>query len=530
MPRTHRKVLASALTASLTATLIATLGPATQGRAGARLAWGACPAAEPDFPRDPRLRCATLRVPLDYRSPQGRQITVTVSRLPAAKPGLRRGILLTNPGGPGVSGLDQPGALAEVLPAEVVARYDLIGFDPRGVGASTPVTCGLPADISPELIPGYPAPNGSIARNVAFARNTARSCAAHSGGLLPHITTANTARDMDRIRAALGEPRLSYLGYSYGTYLGAVYTTLFPQRSDRIVLDSAIDPKLVWYDLWRTWGQAVAVRLPDFAKWAAARDDVYHLGSSTAAVQRTYYRLARTLDSDPREVPDGDAITGNLFRELTRSYLYSDFFFPELAEIWQFLADPSAEPPALTAASAPARTARTAVPADNHYAALFAVVCGDASWPRNPAVYARNVAADRRAWPLTAGMPANIWPCAFWPYRPAEPPVKVTASGPRNVLILQNLRDPATSLRSGAGLRAALGRRAAFITQDAGGHAVLGARSGPCVDAIATAFLTTGALPARDRLCPAPPPVDEMSTARASTVLPVPTGLLGVRK
>jgi len=514
---------------ALVATMIAALGSATPARAvdaaGAGLAWGDCPPAAPDFPQDPRMRCATLRVPLDYRSPQGRQITITISRLPAAKPSLRRGILLINPGGPGVSGLDQPGPLAEVLPAEVVARYDLIGFDPRGVGASTPVTCGLPADLSPELIPGYPAPSGSIVRNVAFARNVARSCAAHSGGLLPHITTANTARDMDRIRAALGEPKLSYLGYSYGTYLGAVYTTLFPRRSDRIVLDSAIDPKLVWYDMWRTWGQAVAVRLPDFTKWAAARDDVYDLGSSPAAVQRTYNRLARTLDSEPREMPESDAITGNLFRELTRSYLYSDYFFPELAEIWQFLADPEAEAPALTAASIPARMAG---PADNHYAALFAVVCGDASWPRNPAAYARNVAADRRAWPLTAGMPANIWPCAFWPYRPVEPPVKVTASGPRNVLILQNLRDPATSLRSGAGLRAALGRRAAFITQNAGGHAVLGARSGPCVDAIATAFLITGALAGRDRLCPAPPPVDEMSAAQATTVLPVPTGLLGV--
>lgn len=525
MQRRHRQLLVSALVA----TMIAVLGPAAQGRgagsAGAGLAWGACPPAEPDFPRDPRMRCAALRAPLDYRSPHGRQITITISRLPAAKPSLRRGILLTNPGGPGVSGLDQPGPLAEVLPAEVVARYDLIGFDPRGVGASTPVTCGLPAAVPPELIPGYPTSSGSIARNVAFARNTARSCAEHSGGLLPHITTANTARDMDRIRAALGERKLSYLGYSYGTYLGAVYTTLFPQHSDRIVLDSAIDPKLVWYDVWRTWGQSVAVRLPDFTTWAAARDDVYHLGSNAAEVQRTYDRLARTLDSDPREVPDGDAITGNQFRELTRSYLYSDFFFPELADVWQFLADPEAEPPALTVESA---TAGMPAPADNHYAALFAVVCGDASWPRDPAVYARNVAVDRRAWPLTAGMPANIWPCAFWPYRPVEPPVNVTASGPRNVLILQNLRDPATSLRSGTGLRAALGRRAAFVTQDAGDHGILGARSGPCVDAITTAFLTTGALPGRDRRCPAPPPVDDVSAARAATVIPMPTGLLGV--
>jgi len=519
----------------LVAAMIGVLGTATGGHAadpaGAALAWGACPAAEPDFPRDPRMRCAKLRVPLDYRSPRGRQITITISRVPAAEPGLRRGILLTNPGGPGVSGLDQPGALAEALPAEVVARYDLIGFDPRGVGASTPVTCGLPATIPAGLLPGYPALDGSIARNVDFARSTARACAAHSGGLLPHITTANTARDMDRIRTALGERRLSYLGYSSGTYLGAVYATLFPHRGDRIVLDSAVDPALVWYDMWRTWGPAVAARLPDFTAWAAARDDAYHLGSSAASVERTYHRLARTLDRDPREVPDNEPFTGTMFRELTRSYLYSDFFFPELAEIWRFLADPEAEPPALTAGTAmTGTTAAAGVPADNHYAALFAIVCGDVSWPRTPAVYARNVAADRRAWPITAGMPANVWPCAFWQFRPVEPPVKVTATGPRNVLILQNLRDPATSLRSGTGLRAALGRRAAFVTQDAGDHGIFGARSGPCVDAIATAFLTTGALPGRDRRCPAPPPVDDdMSAAQAPTLRPVPGGLLGLR-
>jgi len=532
MQRRHRQLLASALVA----TMIAALGPATQGRAadpaGAAPAWGACPAAEPDFPRDPRMRCARLRVPLDYRSPRGRQITITISRIPAAGPGPRRGILLANPGGPGAAGLDEPGALAEALPAAVVARYDLIGFDPRGVGASTPVTCGLPADIPADLLPGYPAPGGSIARNIDFARRTARACAAHSGGLLPHITTANTARDMDRIRAALGERSLSYLGYSSGTYLGAVYATLFPHRGDRIVLDSAVDPALVWYGMWRTWGQAVAARLPDFTAWAAARDDTYHLGSSPAAVERTYHRLARALDREPREVPDGEPFTGNMFREQTRFYLYSDFFFPGLAEIWRFLADPGAEPPALaTGTAAAGRAAPAGVPADNHYAALFAFVCGDASWPRTPAVYARNVAADRRAWPLTAGMPANIWPCAFWEHRPAEPPVKVTANGPRNVLILQNLRDPATSLRSGTGLRTALGRRAAFVTQDAGDHGVFGVRSGPCVDAIAIAFLTTGALPGRDRRCPAPPPVDDadMSSAQAPTLLPAPGGLLGVR-
>lgn len=156
-----------------------------------------------------------LQVPLDYRRPGGRQITVAVSRIPAADPATRRGVLLLNPGGPGGEGLDTP---SEAGPAgePLLAAYDLIGCDPRGVGHSTPVTCGLTeAQLTPPL--PYPAPDGSIAANVAFARSAAAACAARSGDLLPYITTANTARDMDRIRQALGTSRLSYYGDSYGT-------------------------------------------------------------------------------------------------------------------------------------------------------------------------------------------------------------------------------------------------------------------------------------------------------------------------
>jgi pimeloyl-ACP methyl ester carboxylesterase len=487
---------------------MATLAIGSPAHAGGRVAWGDCPAADPEFPRDPRLECARLRVPLDYRKPRGRQITITISRIPAAEPSRRQGVLLTNPGGPGAPGLDWAGAMAGVLPEEVLARYDIIGFDARGVGHSTPVTCGLTLDSLVEMLPGYPAPDGSIARNVEFARKTARSCAAHSGDLLPYITTANTARDMDRIRAALGETTISYLGFSYGTYLGAVYASLFPRAGDRIVLDSAIDPNLVWYGIWRTWGQAVNSRLGDFTAWAAARDDVYHLGATPGAVRQTYLRLAGALDREPLELPD-ETITGNIFREVTRSFLYDDVFFPELASIWQFLADPSGPSDvASRLAQTVNRATAAGVPGDYPQAALYAVVCGDVSWPRDPAVYQRNVAADRRAWPVTAGMPANIWPCAFWESQPVEPPVKVTGSGPRSVLILQNLRDPATSWRSGYGLRVALGRRAAFVTQDAGGHSVYGAHPGECVSTIATTFLTRGTLPARDRWCPGPTPDD----------------------
>jgi pimeloyl-ACP methyl ester carboxylesterase len=479
-----------------------------------KLVWGACPPSELDFPRDPRLTCAALTVPLDYRNPRGRTLTVEVSRITTATPASRHGILLSNPGGPGGPGLDLPSVLAALLPAQVVDQYDLIGFDPRGIGYSTPVTCGLSATPDPTLTLPYPAPDGSIARNVAYARATAAACAGASGDLMPFITTANTARDMDRIRAALGEPKLSYYGVSYGTYLGGVFTSLFPGRSDRIVLDSSVDPQVVWYNMWRTWSAGVALRLPDFTAWAAARDDTYHLGASPQAVDALFTALTTALDRDPVPLGNGLTLDGNLLRELTRGLLYADANFPILAQDWQLArqvvgggaaADPGAMARALASAVGPRPSAGVlagAVPADNQVSALYSVVCDDAAWPRDVDRYARNVAADRRAFPDTAGMPANMWPCAAWPTRPVEPPVRVTDRGPRDVLMLQNTRDPATPLVSALGMRASLGRRAAMILVDEGGHGVFGL--GSCADQVAIDYLATGQLPASDRFCPAP--------------------------
>jgi pimeloyl-ACP methyl ester carboxylesterase len=447
-------------------------------------------------------------VPRDYRVPDGETITIAVARFRATDPAKRRGIMLVNPGGPGGSGIEFARYLADSLPTDVRERYDLIGFDPRGVGRSTPISCGIPQTTPIDLLLPYPAPDGSIDRNIAHARRTARACAATAGDLLPHITTANTARDMDRIRAALGEAKTSYLGFSYGTYLGAVYLSLFPQRADRIVLDSAVDPTRVWYDFMRSKGAAFALRLPDFTRWAAARDDIYQLGATPGAVERTYHRIAGRLDRRPAELPEM-TVTGNVFRQLTSRLLEDDRAFGDLAEFWQAFSAP-ANPPTTEAAE----TITRAVPAaDNSVAVLYAIVCGDVSWSPDIDRYARNTAAHRRAFPATAGWPANIWPCGFWAHRPAEPPVTVTDRGPRNVLILQNLRDPSTSWHNGHGLRRALGDRAAFVTVDAGGHGIYGIRSGPCTDAVTTGFLVSGRLPARDQFCQGPSPEDVPAAA-----------------
>jgi pimeloyl-ACP methyl ester carboxylesterase len=504
-----RKILA----AVAAAVLPLALAPAATAAAAPApaLRWGDCPPEQPGIPRDPRQECATLAVPLDHREPRGRTIDIHVSRLRATDPELRRGVLMLDSGGPGDTGLDFASVLGALMPAALRARYDIIAFDPRGVDYSAPITCRLPRDTDPELSERYPDVDGSIDRNVAISREVARLCAEHGGDTMPHVTTANTARDMDLIRAALGERRMSYLGYSYGTYLGAVYRTLFPHRLDRVVLDSAIDPTRFGYAQLRLIGIGARLRLPDFTRWAAQRDGTYHLGATPAAVRRTFDDLTARLDREPLILPDGTRITGNLVRVLTYAGMYRDAGFPGLAQTWQAIAA-AVLPPAgrAVAPAAPAALARTVpeIPPDNQETVQLAIYCNDGEWPSDIETYRRNVAVDRVLFPETAGSGANVAPCAFWPFPRLERPVRVTGGGRRNTLIVQNLRDPATPWVGSVGLRRVLGSAAATVDVDQGGHGAYLLAASACANDTVTAFLTHGVLPAGGyRLCPgqAPP-------------------------
>lgn len=501
-------LLASVAAATAVATMTA-ITPA-QSRPAPKTApvtWGDCPPAAPGIQRDPSQVCGAVTVPLDYRNPSGRAISIAVSRIPARKPAQRRGVLLVNPGGPGAQGQDFASQLVPLLPDRVLDDYDLIGFDPRGVGHSAPVTCGLTADqVLRNNLP-YPAPDGSIKANVAFARHAAAGCEAKSGDILPFITTANTARDVDRIRQALSERRISYYGGSYGTYLGAVYASMFDSHVDRMVLDSAVDPAKIWYRQWQLWSVGIADRLPDATGYVAQHAGTLHLGSTTKAARRTYLALARRLDRHPVDVA-GSTLDGNLLRILTYKLLYNDAALPALGQLWaaatDFVDGSATEQDTTvvrTVIGAVNEAPSPGVPRDNATAAAYAVVCDDVRWDRHPADYAANVAVSRAVRPASAGMPANIWPCAFWPTRPIEHPVSITSHGRRNILILQNERDPATPLVSGKGIRAALGQRAAFVRVDAGGHGVV-VDQNSCANAILDGFLGGGRLPRQDRSCP----------------------------
>ncbi|MGP4018753.1 alpha/beta hydrolase [Saccharopolyspora sp. 5N708] len=480
--------------AVLVAAVVASLTPAGVSLATTpdTLNWGKCPADVPGA----GLECATLDVPLDYRDPDGQTIEIAVSRLSSTNPEQRRGVLLTNTGGPGGVGLNFPATLRDNgLPQSVLDSYDVIGMDPRGVGHSTPVTCDLPAEYWTN-IPEFALNADDVAKRAATVKNAAERCGSSaSAPVLPHITTANTARDMDRVREALGESKVSYFGISYGTYLGSVYTTLFPHRSDRIMLDSATGPGGWDAAFSRMFGRGLEDRLPDFAEFAAAHPE-YGLGETPEQVRAKYFDLAARLDAKPS--PEG--FDGKLFRHITFAELYYDRRMPVLAELWRALdtGNPVPTPPSGAAEQAPGAAEQ---PADNYLASQLHVICNDSDWPEAVATYQRNVAIDRIRHPMFGAAGANITPCAFWPSEPTEPQVEITDRGPSNVLILQNLRDPATPLVGAQELRKAFGDRARMVTADQGGHLAYLYLDNQCANDIVTNFLVTGQRPRHDFAC-----------------------------
>ncbi|RFU86606.1 alpha/beta hydrolase [Streptomyces triticagri] len=457
------------------------------------LDWGPCRGEG----LDPRQECATLRVPMDYSEPDGEQIGIAVSRIPSESPGKRRGALVLIPGGPGGSSINDPSGKGQKLPQKVRDTYDLIGFDPRGVGRSNPVDCNLEhADLALSKLRPWPAPDGSITENLATARRMAKTCARNGDELLQHLSTANEARDIDRIREALGERRISAWGVSYGTYVGAVYGELFAHRTDRIVLDSNDDPDPERVS--RAWlaghEQGVEDTFPVFAEWAADPDNPDRLAATAAEVRPRFLRLAARLDREPIPWPGAnpEELNGNVLRQTLLDSFYAPDRFPALAKLIS-AAEQGTVPPA---PEAPPEEAL-----QNNAAVGAGVLCNDVEWPESAAGYRKDVAESRSAYPLTAGMPRNAMVCAAWPYPQREKPVRITDRGPSNVLLIQNARDVATPLSGARKLRAALGDRATMVVNDATGHDAYLANGTACGDRLVSRFLATGERPGRDAYC-----------------------------
>ena len=478
------------------------LPAAAEDHESAIVDWGACPE---DVPGADRLECASIAVPLDYDELDAATIDVMISRVAGTVPDERRGVLMLNPGGPGGQGLSQPTDLIDLgLPNDVTNAYDLIGMDPRGVGHSTPVSCGFTVEQGHRgNVPPYATDEADVAEQAETAKAIADQCAVNDpDGLMRHMTTANTARDMDFIRAALGEDRISFFGASYGSALGAAYASMFPEQSDRIVLDSNLGATALDWDAQRRWGPGFEEGFPTYAAWLAERHAGYGLGETADEVRDNYFALAERLDAAPLAEFDGKTFRMQIF-----ATLYKERNYAPTARIWQALADADgAEAGRLleeSQPSAPADSGTELSPYDNAWSSYLAVTCNDTEWPEDLATYQVAVEADREAYPMFGAAAANITPCAFWPNDPAEPQVPIDDEGPANVLVVQNERDNATPLAGGVLLREAFGDRARLVTVDGDGHGVYVYGDNPCALNFTTQFLLDGELPASDVYCEA---------------------------
>ncbi|MGW2329152.1 alpha/beta hydrolase [Streptomyces sp. NPDC001700] len=482
----------AALFAASAAVLSLAVPVTTASAESPRLDWTTCQGTG----LDPRQRCATIEVPMDYAAPHGKKITVAFSRIPAEKPEARRGALFMIPGGPGGGSLDEPSGKGQKLPQNVRDTYDLIGFDPRGLGRSTPVSCDVErGDLARTKFFPWPAADGSVTESMATARRMSQACARDGGPLLRHISSANEARDLDRIRAALGERKISAWGVSYGSYVGAVYNQLFPHRTDRFVLDSNLAPDHV--RVARAWfagfEEGAEDNFAEFAAWASRPGNPDRLARTPAGVRRLVLRLAARLDREPLPWPGAnpEELNGNVFRQLVLDSFY-DPDYRALARL--ILSVQKGDVP-------PAPEEPPAADQQNATAVGVATFCNDAAWPRSAAAYEKGVAESRATYPLTAGMPRGAAVCAAWPYAPGEPAVRINDRGPSTVLMVQNRRDAATPLGGALELRTALGRRAVMVTVNSTGHEAYLANGNACGDRTVSRFLATGERPPRDVVC-----------------------------
>ncbi|MEU9042475.1 MULTISPECIES: alpha/beta fold hydrolase [unclassified Kitasatospora] len=467
-----------------------------------RLAWQPC---------DGGFECTTFRVPLDYDRPGDGELTLAAARA-AAEPSAtgagtgagshdpRLGSLLLNPGGPGGSAVEYLESAARTYDLGVRARYDLVGLDPRGVGRSSPVTClsgdRMDAFTAVDLTPGD---QHGIDALVAADKEFAEGCRKQAGTALGHLSTVEAARDMDVLRALLGDERLNFVGKSYGTFLGATYAGLFPTRVGRLLLDGAMDPALDSVTGNRTQAGGFETAWAAFAKDCAKLEDCplgrteqqvgEQLGALFAAVQTA---SLPTTDSG-RRLTESQATTGVI------EAMYADFLWPRLRTA---LADAKAGDGTGLLMLSDAYYGREA---DGSYPNLMfantAVNCLDLPAPfRGPEEVQRAVPDFEQVSPhFGRDMAWMALTCAYWPVRATGTAHTIRAAGAAPIVVVGTTRDPATPYAWAQSLAGQL-ESGRLLTFDGDGHTAYG-RHSACVDGAVNRFLLTGEAPEPGKRC-----------------------------
>ncbi|WP_296192708.1 alpha/beta hydrolase [uncultured Microbacterium sp.] len=438
--------------------------------------------------------CATVRVPLDYDKPGERAIDIAITRSKATGSN-RLGSLLVNPGGPGASGIDfVQGDPDYAVGAKLHKSYDVIGFDPRGVGKSTAVACLDPKQMDAYLYDIAPGERGSAEWTAAVDagnKTFADACEQNSNGILPYITTKNSARDMDIIRAVVGDEQLHYLGYSYGTFLGATYAELFPDKVGRLVLDGAIDPSVSSSEVSTEQGIGFENALRAYM--------AYCLGSSSCPFRGTVDQamsdlgaLLADLSARPLKNSDGRELGADAMLTAIIVTLYSQDSWSALTKgLTQALnGDPTY--PFFLADYYNSRSSDGTY-TDNSSAAFRAYNCMD--YPLDDS----QAALDAQQATLAAKAPtvAPYWsgpdPCEQWPYEPTGTRGPITADGAAPIVVVGTTGDPATPYQWSVALAKQLSS-GVLVTHKGEGHTGYN-KGDPCVDNAVVSYFTDGTVP-----------------------------------
>jgi pimeloyl-ACP methyl ester carboxylesterase len=471
----------------VTLTVLA-IGPVGAGPADARpaagLSWQPCA-------DDRTARCTALSVPVNWADPYSPKMTLAVAMRPATDPAHRIGALIVHPGGPGVSGFDFALGAASFFSPALRARFDIVGYDPRGVGRSNPIRCDSALlAAAPSSLISSPAQYDAA---VAYNRKRDADCRSHSGPVFDHADTTSGVRDLDALRAALGEAKLSFYGASYGTLLGAQYADTYPDRVRVLALDSVMDHSAGVDDFLGTETDAVQDLFDQFVAWCAKDPTCVLRGQDVRAVwARLMTRAAAGTLTDPFH--PGQRVDVSALVDVA----YSSFYTPQ----WYSLAT------YMKAASAPA--GRTAPPPPATTTDTFAAVfCND--WALPIAGYADlrdRLAALRVRAPQMLASPlalSAVTGCLGRTAPPVDPQTRLRPARTPTLLI-GTRHDPATAYAWARNVAAQLGPAASLLTYDGWGHVAYGRTA--CVTARVDAYLIAGARPAAGSHCPGvvPPP------------------------
>jgi pimeloyl-ACP methyl ester carboxylesterase len=437
-------------------------------------------------------RCTTVEVPLDYADPGGQSITLSVLKLPAGDRDQRVGSLVVNPGGPGGSGVEYAANAATHFGSELRQAYDIVGFDPRGVGESTPVQCLSDAELD-EFVAADPDPDtpAEVAAGNAMIAELGQGCVEESGELAAHVSTTEAARDIDILREVLGDRRLSYFGASYGTFLGATYAELFPDRVGRMVIDGAIDPSLSNVEMSLVQARGFEVALRAYVGACVDRGGCFLGDTVDAGTQRIRAFLdeverAPLPTSQGRDLAVGNAVLG------IWAPLYNDAYWSLLDNALRTAFDGDGSSLLMLSDAYTSRGPEGYV--DNSLEALYAVNCLDHDDALPSSEVPELVPRFEEASPTFGRIFAyGLTSCAQWPVQSTRDPGPLTAQGAEPIVVIGTTRDPATPLEWAEALADQLDS-GVLITRDGDGH--LGYNAGnACVDQAVERYLVSGAVP-----------------------------------